>query len=200
MSATVVFYAVDLEDLTSWVGRGDRRALEAARTALREDEEADWEPAELELLDRLLERLVMKAELYEGLEEQERYYLTQLLIDLFDEFVDSDAVSEEWPLASLEQALAPLGRSGSDTRRLAGYLTRGRVLNGDACLREGGDDLEAVLPYMGYVTRDELPSLAEALENPPREAQGRSAAAWKALANACRECVESERDLLSFVG
>src|SRR5262245_33098450 len=96
--ASVVFYAVDIDDLASWVGRRDRRALEAARQALREDEEADWQPAEWEVLDRLLVRMVEEGKLYDGLSAEEQYYLTQLLIDLFDEFVDSEAVSEEWSL------------------------------------------------------------------------------------------------------
>ena len=97
LMATIILYAVDLEELRGWVGRGDARALAAARRALHEDEEADWEPGETELLNRLLDRVVMGGQLYEGLAPEERYYLTQLLVDLFDEFVDSEAVSDSRP-------------------------------------------------------------------------------------------------------
>src|SRR4051794_16127910 len=118
--ATIVLYAVDLDELRSWAGRGDARALEAARAALREDDEAEWEPQELELLDRLLVRVVMEGKLYAGLEPEARYYLTQLLIDLFDEYVDSEAVSDELPLKALEEGLAPVQRRGGATARAAG--------------------------------------------------------------------------------
>src|SRR5207248_10701551 len=55
----------------------------------------EWEPEELKLLDRLLVCVVNEGKLYEGLDASERYYLTQLLVDLFDEFVDSEAVTDE---------------------------------------------------------------------------------------------------------
>jgi hypothetical protein len=198
--ASVVFYAVDIGDLGSWVGRRDRRALEAARQALREDEEADWQPQEWELLDRLLVRMVEDGQLYDGLTAEEQYYLTQLLIDLFDEFVDSEAVSEEWPLETLEEALAPALRQGGDVKRLASYLLRGRALGGEEMLAPPGRDAEEMLPYMGWVTAAELPALAAELEEVPRALRGKAVAAWKALGTACRSCVEAEQDLLSFVG
>lgn len=196
--ATVVFYAVDLEDLTGWAGRRDPRALEAARAALREDE-SDWEPQELELLDRLLARLVNEGQLYEGLNPGERYYLTQLLIDLFDEFVDSEAVSDDWPLEAVGEAAAALPREG-EAARLGRFLTHGRALGSEALLREKNDNLDDYLPYFGYVSNAQLPVLAEALGAAPPRLKGRTAAAWKALEQACRSCIESEQDLLSFVG
>ena len=198
--ASVVLYAVDISDMESWVGRGDRRALEAARAALREDEESEWEEEEWDLLDRLLERMVIEGKLYEDLDDAERYYLTQLLIDLFDEFVDSEAVSEEWPLAALEEVLAPVARAGKEPARLAGYLVRGRALQLESNLRQPGEAADDRLPYLGWVTAAELPALEAALAEPPRSLRGRSAAAWKAVTAACASCRESERDLLAFVG
>src|SRR5947208_2118792 len=127
---SIIFYAVDLEDLTNWVGRRDERALEAARSMLREDEEADWEPEELQVLDRLLSRMVMEGILYQGLDSEERYYLTQLLIDLFDEFVDSEALSDDWPLTAIEEALAPARRDAAASK-LVDFLLLGRPFNGD---------------------------------------------------------------------
>src|SRR5262245_17540108 len=85
LMATVVLYAVDLEEMRRWVGSGDAALLGEGLAILREDEEADWEPEEVALLERLLRRMVFDGRLYEGLAEEERYYLTQLLVDLFDE-------------------------------------------------------------------------------------------------------------------
>ncbi len=199
--ANVVCYAVDLADLTGWVGREDLRAVDAVRTALREDEEADWEPQELELLDRLLDRVVMQGQLYEDLAREERYYLTQLLIDIFDEFVDPEAVTEEWPLGLLEEALAPLLRGGGPVAGLAGYLSRGRELGGDAFLRPGNEPPDDLLPYFGYVSLAELPALRDAIEAVAGGGRrSRSSTALNELARACRLCMESERDLLAFVG
>src|SRR5947209_8256665 len=182
---TLIFYAVDLEDLTSWVGRRDTRALEAARAALREDEEADWEPEELQVLDRLLSRMVMEGILYQGLNSEERYYLTQLLIDLFDEFVDSEAVSDDWPLSAIEEALAPARRDAAASR-LVDFLLLGRTVGGEEALWKRGDDIENLMPYLGYVTRAELPALEAALD---AGAGGRRPpAARRAVAAACRAC------------
>jgi hypothetical protein len=203
--ATIVLYAVDLEDLSGWVGRGDARALAAARRALGEDEEADWEPGEIELLHRLLDRVVMDGQLYEGLAPEERYYLTQLLIDLFDEFVDSEAVSDELPMRAVEEALAPARRASGAAGEAAQHLVQGRELGGPATLRRPGQDLEEVIPYFGYVTRDELPALLEALQAPagggarPTPGGRRGSGPLRALQAAGRACVESERDLLSFI-
>jgi hypothetical protein len=195
--ATVILYAFDLEDLTAWVGRRDTRALEAARKALHEDEEADWEREELKLLDGLLSRMVMEGILYRGLAPEESYYLTQLLIDLFDEFVDSEAVCDDWPMQAVEEALAP-ARRGTESGTLAGYLLWGRILCGTETLWSKGDDLENLVPYFGYVTQSELPALATALDAPP--AAPRPPAAWRALRTAIQTCIESERDLLSLIG
>lgn len=195
--ATVILYAFDLEDLTAWVGRRDTRALEAARKALREDEEADWEPEELKLLDGLLSRMVMEGILYRGLAPEESYYLTQLLIDLFDEFVDSEAVCDDCPMQAVEEALAPACRA-PESGTLAGYLLWGRILGGTETLRNKGDDLENLVPYFGYVTQSELPALATALDAPP--AAPRPPAARRALRAAIQTCIEAERDLLSLVG
>jgi len=193
---TVIFYAFDLEDLTSWVGRRDARALEAAWTALREDEDADWEPQELQVLDRLLSRMVMEGILYQGLDSEERYYLTQLLIDLFDEFVDSEALSDDWPLTAIEQALAP-GRRDAAASKLVDFLLLGRTLDGEETLWKRGDDIENLVPYLGYVTRAELPALEAALGTGP--GGRRLPGARRAVAAACRACIESEQDLLALV-
>jgi len=193
---TILFYAVDLADLTSWIGRSDPRALEAVRATLREDEDADWEPEELQLLDRLLSRMVMEGILYRGLDAEERYYLTQLLIDLFDEFVDSEAVSDDWTLTAVEEALAP-ARRDAFASSLADFLLLGRTLGGEETLWRRGEDLENLLPYLGYVTRAELPALEAALRIGPPER--RVPAARRAIATACRACIESERDLVALV-
>src|SRR5439155_6792894 len=140
---------VDIEDLSGWVGKKDRGALEAARAALQEDEEADWEPAELELLDRLLERVVMQGQLYEGLPPEERYYLTQLLIDLFDEFVDSDAVTDEVPHERLVAALDTLRAREPSLEPLARFFSQGRTLGSEEILWPRDEDIDDLLPFFG---------------------------------------------------
>jgi hypothetical protein len=173
--ATLLLYAVDLEEMRRWVGSGDASLMREGMTILREDEEADWEPEELTLLERLLRRIVMDGRLYDGLSAEERYYLTQLLVDLFDELVESEAISDELPLSAVESALAPLRRAGG--RRSppcpaaasayahpgAGWLTHGRLFGTDEPAWDGRGDIDDVLPYFGTVTRDELPALIAAL-------------------------------------
>jgi hypothetical protein len=197
--ASVVLYAVDLGDLLAWVGRGDEHALAAARTALREDEESDWQVAEWELLDRLLRRMVIEGKLYDGLSSDERYYLTQLVVDLFDEFVDSEAVSEEWPLAALDEALGAARRGGPRVKGLIDHLLRGRTLCGRQALHRPGEELDEVLPYIGFLHLDEAQELEQALQRPPPSVRGRALAAWRAVASACRACRETDRDVISLV-
>lgn len=205
--ATVILYAVDLDEMRRWVGCGDAALVREGLTILTEDEEADWEPEEVDLLERLLRRMVMEGRLYEGLPEEERYYLTQLLIDLFDELVESEAVSDELPLDGLEAALAPL-RSG-EASDLARFLTRGRLFGSDEPAWDGRGSLEDLLPYFGALTRDELPLLIAALEALPAASAhrpGRRRGGGKgeerllaAVRQGAREALETERDLLAFV-
>jgi hypothetical protein len=177
--ATVLLYAVDLEEMRRWVGSGDATLVREGMTILREDEEADWAPEELTLLERLLRRMVMDGRLYDGLSAEERYYLTQLLVDLFDELVESEAVSDELSLSALESALAPLHRAAPGVASAslgscplaasayahpgAAWLTHGRLFGTDEPAWDGRGDIDDVLPYFGTVTRDELPALIAAL-------------------------------------
>jgi len=81
----------------------------------------------------------MEGILYQGLTPEERYYLTQLLIDIFDEFVDSEAVSDDMPLAAVEEALAPVRRFGTplaDTIAPTSYVELNGLL--DAAVPYGG--------------------------------------------------------------
>jgi hypothetical protein len=206
--ATVVLYAVDLEEMRRWVGSGDSTLVREGMAILREDEEADWEEEELALLERLLRRVVMEGQLYEGLPPEERYYLTQLLVDLFDELVESEAVSEELPLAALESALAPLRGAGGPAAAMAGWLTHGRLFGSDEPVWDGRGDIDDVLPYFGTVTRDELPALIDVLEplgegTPARRgARGKKASPSRLLPQllaGCRAALETERDLFAFV-
>lgn len=192
----MVLYAVDLDELRRWAGCRSEQLYAAGAAALREDEDASWEPEELAQLDQLLRRLVFEGQLYEGLEPDRRYYLTQLLIDLFDSFVDHDAVSEEIPhraLLELATSLPP-----GEARRLAGYLARGRELGGDEVLWHGGP-VEDHLALLGYVTRDEVPLLAAALSAPTRRGS-RPTRLARSLRAACEECARSGLDLVSFIG
>src|SRR5947209_14468502 len=139
--ATTVIYAVEMEELERWVGARDERMLREARELLREgSEDEEWEPEELKLLDRLLARLVNEGKLYEGLDPSERYYLTQLLIDLFDEFVDSEAVTDEVPHQTLVSALDALKSREPALTPLCRYFSQGRTLSpqGTAPLPETG--------------------------------------------------------------
>jgi len=196
--ALVVLYAVDLDEIRRWVGSADQRRFDSAWSAVREDEEADWEPEEIALLERLLRRLVFEGRLYDGLGDDERYYLTQLLIDIFDEFVDQEAVSAEIPLGRLLEALEALP-AGGEGARLARFLARGREFGGDGLLwREG--PVEDVLPYVGCVSREEAGQLAAALDQALRGARGRPPGLLRALHGAAAECVRAGLDLVSFVG
>jgi hypothetical protein len=224
--ATLLLYAVDLEEMRRWVGSGDASLMREGMTILREDEEADWEPEELTLLERLLRRIVTEGRLYEGLSAEERYYLTQLLVDLFDELVESEAVSDELPLSAVESALAPLRNAGSPAAASgyaqttgrpppgAGWLTHGRLFGTDEPAWDGRGDIDDVLPYFGTVTREELPALIAALEplgepkagpmegRKRRGGGGKRAGAERVipqLLSACRAALETERDLFAFV-
>lgn len=195
--AGVVLYAVDLDELRRWVGGGDLiRAAEAWRAV--QEGETDWEPEERTLLQRLVHRVVTDGQLYAGLPEEERYYLTQLLIDLFDEYVDQEALSEDLPLDRLLQSVDELRLAGEGAR-LAQFLLRGRELDGERHLWEGGPAAD-VLAYFGYVSRAEAKSLATALDEALRRSRARPGGLVKQLRNAAEECARSELDLLSFVG
>ncbi|MBM3459337.1 MAG: hypothetical protein FJX77_12505, partial [Armatimonadetes bacterium] len=98
---TVVFYSVHLAELEEWIGSGSEPRFQEAWAVVRDAEEGDWEPQELAVLERLLRRLILEGKHYPGLQPDEQYYLTQLLIDLLDEYVDQDALTEEIPLARL---------------------------------------------------------------------------------------------------
>jgi hypothetical protein len=213
--ATVLLYAVDLDEMRRWVGCGDAALVREGLSILREDDEADWEPEELQLLERLLHRMVMEGRLYEELPEAERYYLTQLLIDLFDELVESEALSDELPLAALDAALTPVRARGGPEASAAGWLTRGRLLGSDETVWDGQADLDEILPYFGTVTWSELPALQTALEGavplprggspaPPRRGARQGAGKGEdrlltAVRSAAKSVLETERDLLAFV-
>ncbi|MFN3653142.1 MAG: hypothetical protein ACK47B_26475 [Armatimonadota bacterium] len=205
VDVNVILYAVDLDELREWVGSGDEERLREARELLRADEDSDWEPEELEVLDRLAHRLVMEGKLYEGLEEEERYYLTQLLIDLFDEWVDADPLTEDLPLDRLLKSVESLPRD-SAAGRMAAWLVRGRELNGDATLWQSGP-VEESLSYWGYVKRDEVEELAKGLAaprrggaRPPGRDGGKPDPFLQQLQSAAEECARAELDLVSFVG
>ncbi len=210
--ATTVIYAVDLSELERWVGARDESMLIAARATLRDvEEEEAWEPEELALLDRLLLRVVNEGKLYDGLPSDERYYLTQLLIDLFDEFVDSEAVTDEIPHERLVATLDGVHGREPDLELLVRAFSQGRTLGGDAPHWNRDEDLDEVLPFFGYLRHAELPALVPALERALRSSSGpaprgrgprsaRSSHDVRPLLDAIRLAIESERDLLSFTG
>jgi len=196
----LVLYAVDLDDLRAWVGGGEARRKEALRE-IGNDPEAGWSGELRPVLERLLQRVVGEGALYAGLEEADRYYLTQVLIDLFDEYVDAEPVSEELPLDRLlrEAAALPPGTPGA--RGLA-HLLRGRELDGDGLLWAAGP-WERARPYLGFVRRDEAAAAAESIAAHLKRAsgpRGRPSGLWKPVLAALRECAETEFDLISFVG
>lgn len=203
--ATVILYAVEIAEMERWVGSRDATLLAEAKAALREDEEAEWDEEELRVLDRLLDRMIHHGQLYEELGEEETYLLTQLLIDLFDEFVESEPVSDEMPLDAFQQALAPLRSTGKEVAQACDWLIRGRLLGTDRTV--SGERIEdEALPYFGYVRQEELAVLAAAAAAAPggparRGApRGRGSNLAGSLATACREALDTERDLLSLVG
>jgi hypothetical protein len=224
--ATVVLYAVDLDEMRRWVGSGDATLMREGMAIVREDEEADWEPEELTLLERLLRRMIFDGRLYDGLPDDERYYLTQLLIDLFDELVESEPVSEEFPLAALAAALEPLRSGGGPAGLPARWLTHGRLFGSDDVVWDGRSEIDDVLPYFAAIAQAELQTLAAALEpiasapaspqrtpapssrrEPHRRAAGRAPGGGSSpqkllrdLLAAARAALETERDLLAFVG
>jgi hypothetical protein len=204
--AVTVIYAVELSELERWAGVRDPRMLRDAREALREgEEEEEWEPEELRVLDRLLIRMVNEGKLYEGLDPQERYYLTQLLIDLFDEFVDSEAVTDEVPHMALVSALDALKNREPALAPLCRHLSQGRTLDGDDALWPRDEDLDDVLPFFGFVRCAELerllPTLERGIQSLPRLGKTeRAARVVRALPGALRLAIETERDLLSFTG
>jgi hypothetical protein len=198
--ATTVIYAVEMEELERWVGARDERKLREARELLREgSDDEEWEPEELKVLDRLLVRVVNEGKLYEGLDPSERYYLTQLLIDLFDEFVDSEAVTDEVPHPTLVSALDALKAREPAVEPLARFFSQGRRLGGDEILWRRDEDLDDVLPFFGYLRRAELAEIAPALERGLQRA-GSAAKPVRSLPAAVHLAVQTERDLLSFTG
>jgi hypothetical protein len=198
VEANVVLYAADLDDLRGWIGTGDRKRLEEAWSVIRDDPDSDWDPEELEVLHRVLERVVVQGQLYEGLAPDERYYLTQVLIDLFDEYVDQGALSEDMPLDRLLLGVDTLPR-GSEAARMAGWLLRGRELNGDNILWSSGP-VDDVLSYAGYLTRQEAPRFVAALDAAFKTARSRPSGLLKQLRSTADECARAELDLVSFVG
>jgi hypothetical protein len=195
---SLILYAVDLGELRAWVGCGDTEHFQEAWEVLRTDEDADWEPQELEVLERLLRRIIFEGRLYDGLTEDERYYMTQLLIDLFDEYVDQEALSEDMPFDKVLRAVDELPK-GSEAAQMSRWLVRGRELGSDAALWEQGP-VEELLALFGYVTREEAPRLAEAMSDAMRKAGGRPSGLLKQIQSAAEECGKAELDLVGFVG
>ena len=193
---SVILYITDLDSLRGWVGANDRARYEDALETLGEDEDTGWEP---ETLAALLRRVVLEGRLYEELDTDDRYAVSQILIDLFDEYGDHDALSEELPLKRLAQALEALPRGG-EAARLAAFLTRGRELNSDRLLWESGPVERTPTPFLGYVRRDEAPRLAAELDDFFRNARERPSGLLKQLRSAAHECAQAEMDLVSYVG
>lgn len=198
--ANAILYAVELGELLEWIGSNDEERYQEAWEALQgdEDDESGWEPRALPVLERLLKRLIFDGKVYEGLVEDERYLMTQILIDLFDEFVDQDPLSEELPLDRLQAVVEGLPK-GSEGRKLASHLIRGREIRGDRALWEAGTP-EDVGPFLGYVTRAEAAQLAAALSQAEKSTRGRPSGLLKQLRAAAEECARAELDLISFVG
>lgn len=198
--ANAILYAVEIGELLEWIGCKDEARYQEAWEALQgdEDDESGWEPRALPVLEHLLKRLIFEGKVYEDLVEDERYLMTQILIDLFDEFVDQDPLSEELPLDRLQAVVEQLPK-GSDGRRLATHLIRGREINGTRALWETGTP-EDVGPFLGYVTRAEAGQLAAALAQAESASRGRPSGLLKQLRSAAEECANAELDLISFVG
>ena len=198
VTASVVLYAVDLDELTSLVGCKSQEAFDVAWEAIRDDEDLEWEPEELTVLERLLRRLIFEGQLYEGIAAEERYYLTQLLIDLFDEFVDQEALSEDMPFEKLHAALEALPRK-SDAHRLSAYLTRGREVGGIEQLWTQGP-IEDMLSVLGYLKSEECARLAESLGEEMQRMKERPSGLLKQVRSAAEECATAGMSLISFVG
>lgn len=196
LDANVVLYAVDLNELREWLGCKDQARFKEAWTVIQEDEE--WDEGALEIMQDLLKSLINEGKLYAGLDEAERYLLTQVLVDLFDEFVDQDALTEDIPLDRFLQVVDELPR-GSEAAKLGRMLLRGRELNGEGELWTGGPE-KFVSPYFGYVTRDEAPRLIASLDEAAKRLRSRPSGIFKQLRAAAEECVRAEMDLLSYVG
>lgn len=204
--ASVMLYAVDLDDLRAWVGCKDEERFREVLETIGGDEEAGWGGDLQPTLQRLLHRVMLEGELYPGLGPEDRYYLTQLLIDLFDEYVDAEPLSDELPLDRLLEQATALPKNSPAAAPLA-HLLRGRELGGDALLWSGGE-FEDAQPYLGYVTRAECAALADGLEGAlarqagggARPPKGRPSGLLKQLAASARECAETEFDLVAFVG
>lgn len=198
VDARLVLYSVDLQELREWIGCKDEARFQAAWDVIREDEDSEWEPEELVVLERLLRRLIFEGKLYDRLAAEEHYYLTQLLIDLFDEYVDQEALSDDIPLDRLMSEVEALPHDG-EAYRLCSFLVRGRQLGGDRLIW-GGGPVEDVLSYLGYLSSEECGRLAKALEEGPRRPAGRPSALVKQIRTAAEECARAELDLLSFIG
>lgn len=196
LDANVVLYAVDLNELREWLGCKDQERFKEAWAVIQEDEE--WDEDALDIMQDLLKNLINEGKLYAGLEEAERYLLTQVLVDLFDEFVDQDALTEDIPLDRFLQVVDELPR-GSEAAKLGRMLLRGRELNGEGELWSGGPE-KFVSPYFGYVTREEAPRLIAALDEAAKRQRTRPSGIIKQLRAAAEECVRAEMDLLSYVG
>jgi hypothetical protein len=205
VEASVLLYAVDLDELREWVGGRTEAEVQEVLATIGEDEDAGWIGELQPTFERLVRRALLEGTLYAGLETEDRYFLTQILIDIFDEYVDAEALSEELPLDRLLEQERGLPKGGPAPAGLA-HLIRGRELNGDGLLWTSGP-FEDAQPYLGYVTRLECGAFAAALEqavkNPAggaRPPSGRPSGLLKQLAAAARECAETEFDLVSFVG
>lgn len=204
--ASLMLYAVDLEEFQAWVGCKDETRFQEALETIGGDEDSGWQGDLQPVFERLLRRVVLEGQLYEGLGPEDRYYLTQLLIDLFDEYIDAEPLSDELPLDRLLELEKELPKGSPAAGPLA-HLLRGRELGGTELLWKEGR-FEDAQPYLGYVTRTEVAGLAAALEQavqrqsgggarPPR---GRPSGLLKQLASAAAGCAETEFDLVSFVG
>lgn len=207
--ANLILYAVDLDDLRALVGCKDEKQFQTVLDTIGEDEDSGWQGEMRPLFERLLRRVMLEGELYDGLEPDDRYYLTQLLIDLFDEFIDAENLSDEMPLDRLLDLAAEAPKAGDLATHLD-CLFRGRELGGDALIWTDGK-FEQSQPYLGYVRRDECAKFAAALKQhmdrqagggarPPKAGKARPSGLLKQLLSAAEECAETDFDLVSFVG
>ncbi len=192
----VLLYLADLAELRQWIGCADERRFAAWMEAVRADDESDWDEPDLKLAHDLLRRVVFEGKLYAGLDEDERYFLTQMLIDLFDEFVESEAVSTELPHAPLLKALE--GIPDHDARKMAAYIVRGRELDGDRVLWRTGSPEEAA-PLLGWIASADAGRIADMIEAAEPPARQRGTGLLRQVAHAARQAAAGELDLISFV-